>query len=39
MQVNNYMNDSLYQSEKTALSFKFLYGQGVWRGGEELGPQ
>ena len=28
----------MYQSEKTALSFKFLYGQGVWSGGEELGP-
>ena len=28
----------MYQSEKTALSFKFLYGQGVWRGGEVLGP-
>ena len=28
----------IYQSDKTALSFKFLYGQGVWSGGEELGP-
>ena len=28
----------MYQSDKTALSFKFLYGQGVWSGGEELGP-
>ncbi len=28
----------LYQSEKTASHFKFLYNQGVWSGGEELGP-
>lgn len=28
----------LYQSEKTATNFKFLYGQGVWRGGENLHP-
>lgn len=28
----------LYQSEKTATHFKFLYGQGVWWNGEELEP-
>jgi anaerobic ribonucleoside-triphosphate reductase len=27
-----------YQSEKTTAHFKFLYGQGVWSNGEELGP-
>ncbi len=29
----------LYQAEKTANHFKFLYGQGVWWNGEELEPQ
>ncbi len=28
----------LYQSQKTPAHFKFLYGQGVWWNGEELGP-
>ncbi|MFB6467265.1 anaerobic ribonucleoside triphosphate reductase [Cytobacillus sp. Hz8] len=28
----------IYQSQKTAAHFKFLYGQGVWWNGEELDP-
>ncbi|OME54068.1 anaerobic ribonucleoside-triphosphate reductase [Paenibacillus odorifer] len=27
----------LYQAEKTVANFKFLYGQGLWDNGEELG--
>lgn len=28
----------VFQRSKTASEFSFLYSQGVWRGGEELGP-
>ncbi|MGN7355922.1 anaerobic ribonucleoside triphosphate reductase [Paenibacillus sp. SAF-054] len=39
MAVQQLMDRYRYQCERQAGSFRFLYSQGVWRGGEQLRPE